>query len=86
MFQIRIFLLIITLNLFSVNSYSLSKTPSNKEIAELTKQAVVYYSNSNFEKSLVTARLALFQAIKAKDNNLIAQCYKTIGANFEELS
>lgn len=86
MFQIRIFLLIITLNFFSANSYSLSKPPPDKEITVLTNQAIIYFSNSNFEKSLVTARLALFQAIKAKDNNLIAKCYKTIGANFEKLS
>ncbi|MFE3868183.1 response regulator [Flavobacterium sp. LS2P90] len=86
MFQIRIFLLIITLNFISVNCYSLTKPSSNKEIVRLTRQAAIYYSNSNFEKSLVTARLALRHAIKSKDDNLIAKCYKTIGANFEELS
>lgn len=82
----RFLLLLTILSLFSVNCYSLTKPPSNKEIAILTKQAAIYYYNSNFEKSLVTARLALRHAIKAKDDNLIAKCYKTIGANFEELS
>jgi signal transduction histidine kinase/CheY-like chemotaxis protein len=86
MLQIRIFLLMIALNFFSVNIYSLNTTPSNKEITALVKQASTHYSNSNFEKSLVTTRLALRHAIRVKDDNLIAKCYKTIGANFEKLA
>ena len=86
MLQIRIFLLMITLNFFSVNAYSLNTTPSSKEITALVKQASTHYSNSNFEKSLVTTRLALRHAIRVKDDNLIAKCYKTIGANFEKLA
>jgi signal transduction histidine kinase/CheY-like chemotaxis protein len=82
----RFLLFLTTLSLLSVNCYSLTATPSNKEIAELSKQATFYYSNSNFEKSLVTARLALRHAIVLKDDNLIAKCYKIIGANFEKLS
>ena len=86
MLQIRFFLLIITLNFVSVDCYSLTKPPSNKEIATSIKQAAFYYQNSDFEKSLVTARIALRQALKTKDANLIAKCYKIIGANLEELS
>jgi signal transduction histidine kinase len=86
MLQMRFLLFLSILSLLSANCYSLTTTPSNKEISELSKQATVYYSNSNFEKSLVTARLALRHAIVRKDDNLIAKCYKTIGANFEKLS
>ena len=86
MSQIRFFLLIVTLTFFNVNCYSLPITTPNNEILKLTKQASTYLRNSNFEKSLVTARLALHEAIKVKDNNLIACCYKTIGSNFEELA
>ena len=86
MCQNRFFLLIATVIFFNVSSYSLTTITPNNEILKLTKQASTYFRNSKFEKSLVTARLALHEAIKAKDNNLIACCYKTIGANFQKLS
>ena len=85
MFQIRIFLLIMALNFNSVNSCSLSVPSSNKEINRLT-QASIYYSSSNFEKSFLTARLVMRQAIKIKNDNLIVKCYQVITTNFEELS
>lgn len=85
MFQIRIFLLIMALNFNSVNSCSLSVPSSNKEINRLT-QASIYYSSSNFEKSFLTARLVMRQAIKIKNDNLIVKCYQVIITNFEELS
>jgi signal transduction histidine kinase/CheY-like chemotaxis protein len=86
MCQIRIFLLLLVLNIFNINCYSLTPTPSKKEITKLTKQASKYLRNSNFEKSLITSRLALHQAIKIKDDNLVAISYNTIGANYEKLS
>ncbi|MFV8325811.1 response regulator [Flavobacterium sp. ZS1P14] len=86
MYQIRIFLLLLVLNIFNINCYSLSLTPTKKEITKLTKQASQYLRNSNFEKSLITSRLALHQAINSKDDNLVAISYNTIGANYEKLS
>lgn len=86
MYQIRIVLLLLTLNIFNVNCYSLTPTPSKKEITKLTKDASKYLRNANFEKSLITSRLALHHAINAKDDNLIANSYNTIGANYEKLS
>ncbi|MFV5693630.1 response regulator [Flavobacterium sp. LT1R49] len=86
MYQIRIVLLLLILNFFNINCYSLTPTPSKKEITKLTKQASKYLRNSNFEKSLITSRRALHQAINTKDDNLIAISYNTIGANYEKLS
>ncbi|MBP6180534.1 response regulator [Flavobacterium sp.] len=86
MYLIRIFLLLLVLNIFNINCYSLTPTPSSKEITKLTKQASKYLRNSNFEKSLITARLALHQAINVKDDNLVSISYNTIGANYEKLS
>lgn len=84
--QIRIVLLLLALNIFNVNCYSLTPTPSKKEISKLAKEASKYLRNANFEKSLITSRLALHHAINAKDNTLIASSYNTIASNYEKLS
>ncbi|MFV8375979.1 response regulator [Flavobacterium sp. LB1P71] len=87
MYQIRIVLsLLLALNIFNVNCYSLPPTHSKKEISKLTKEASKYLRSSNFEKSLITSRLALHHAINAKDDNLIANSYNTIASNYEKLS
>jgi signal transduction histidine kinase/CheY-like chemotaxis protein len=86
MYQIRIFLVLLILNIFNINCYSLNPNPSKKEITKLTKQASQYLRNSNFEKSLITSRLALHEALNIKNNKLVAISYNTIGANYEKLS
>ncbi|MFD1602293.1 response regulator [Flavobacterium artemisiae] len=59
---------------------------SETQIRKLTDQAWEYYKESNFEKSLITSRVALNYATFAKNNYLIAKSYKIIGGNFNELS
>lgn len=86
MFQLRIILLFLSLNLFSTNSFSQTKTPSRAEIKKLSKQALIYMRNADYEKSLVTSRRSLHNAIIIKDDYLIATSYNIIGANWEELS
>ena len=86
MIHLRIILLFLSLNFFSTNSFSQTKTPSRAEIKKLSKQAVVYLRNADYEKSLVTSRRTLHYAILIKDNYLIAASYNIIGANWEELS
>ena len=87
MHQIRIVLfLLFSLWLSSNNSFAQKQLHSKKEIIRLTKQASEYLLVANFEKSLVTSRLALRYAIKAKDYNLIANSYNIIAVNYEKLS
>ncbi|MFV5696577.1 response regulator [Flavobacterium sp. LB3P122] len=86
MYQIRIVLLLLILNFFNIKCYSLAPPPSKKEIAKLAKLASKHLRNSNFEKSLIISRRALYQAINTKDDNLVAISYNTIGANYEKLS
>ena len=62
------------------------KSPSKKEITELTKEAIQLMKTEKFEKSLVKSRIALRYAIILQDNNLIASAYNTIAANFDELA
>ncbi|MFV5686017.1 response regulator [Flavobacterium sp. GB2R13] len=86
MSQIRIGLLILALNIFNINCYSLTPTPSKKQIVKLTEQASKYIHELNYEKSLIASRLALHYAIDAKNDNLIAISYNIIGRNYDNLS
>lgn len=86
MSQIRIGLLILLLNIFNINCYSLTPTPSKKLIVKLTKQASKYIRESNYEKSLIASRLALQYSIDAKNNNLVAISYNIIARNYDNLS
>ena len=61
-------------------------TPSRKAILKLTVEAANNLSESKFEQSLATSRLALRYAINANDDFLIARSYNTIAGNYEELS
>lgn len=58
---------------------------SNKTIA-LEKHANLLMQNGEYEKSLIASRKALNNAIHLKDDYLIAKCYNTIAANFDQLS
>lgn len=86
MFLLRIIFLFFLLNFIGINSFSQTKTPSRAEIKKLSKQAVIYMRNADYEKSLVLSRRSLHYAIISKDNYLIAASYNIIGANWEELS
>lgn len=52
----------------------------------MTTEATNLMKAGKFEKSLVKSRIALKYAIGAKDDDAIATCYNTIGANFDELT
>lgn len=85
MFQTRIFILIL-LNSFSINVIAQTKTPSKQEIKKLSREAVQYLNDANFEKSISTSRQVLHYATSLKDDYLIAVSYNTIAANLDELS
>ena len=88
MYQIRFRILIIFLFLiyFSQTSLAQNKTLSQKETAKLIKDARANRINGDYEKSLLKSRVALEQAIKNKDNALIANSYLIIASNFDELT
>lgn len=88
MFQIRCRQLIYFLFLihFSQTSFAQNKILSQKEIITLLKDAKIDRINADYEQSLLKSRVALEQAIKNKNNYLIANSYLIIAANFDELS
>ncbi|WP_242661215.1 response regulator [Flavobacterium johnsoniae] len=63
-----------------------SEPVSESRINKLVKQAWNDFKDSNFEKSLITSRVALNYATAAKNNVLIAKSYKVIAGNYNELS
>jgi signal transduction histidine kinase len=81
------FVLLITFYLSSINTTFAHPNPTlNNKTAVLAKQANELLKKGDFEQSLVQSRLALSQAIALKNDNLIASCYNTIAANFDQLS
>lgn len=85
--HIRIFLFILLfLNCFSNLAVGQSEPVSESRINKLVKQAWNDFKDSNFEKSLITSRVALNYATAAKNNVLIAKSYKVIAGNYNELS
>ncbi|WP_255515587.1 response regulator [Flavobacterium sp. ZT3R18] len=58
---------------------------TKKEINKLILSATKLRESGNFEKSLLISRIALRNAIAIKDNELIANNYKNVAANFNEL-
>jgi len=85
--HIRIFLLaLLFLNCFSNLAIGQSEPVSEARINKLVKQAWDDFKDSNFEKSLITSRVALNYATAAKNNVLIAKSYKVIAGNYNELS
>ncbi len=81
-----VFILSLVLILVSPSLFSQNKIPSKKEITALTKNATRLMKEEKYEKSLIQSRIALKYAITIKDDNLIAMCYNTIAANFDELA
>ncbi|MCV9928883.1 response regulator [Flavobacterium sp. LS1R49] len=83
---IRIVLLFFLLICFSNSIIAETELPTEQEISKTTDEALKYLKESNFEKSLITSRVALQQALIAKNNNLIAISYNIIAANYNEFS
>lgn len=85
--QIRIFLtLLLILNCADNLAIAQSEIISEDKINKLVKQAWFDYKDSNFEKSLITSRVALNYATALKNDYLIARSYKIIAGNYSELS
>ena len=85
--RIRTFLCILLLSCFCNSAIAQSKEISDaKKIHELIDQACSHLKKSNFEKSLINSRAALNYAFLKKDDYLIANCYKIIADNYNELS
>lgn len=85
--QIRIFLtLFLILNCACNLAIAQSEIISEDKINKLVKQAWYDYKDSNFEKSLITSRVALNYATALKNDYLIARSYKIIAGNYSELS
>jgi signal transduction histidine kinase len=77
---------IILLLLISSNSHANGFKTSKKYAFLMSQEAILLMQNGNYEKSLIQSRRALTLAIHYKDNKLIASCYNTIAANFDQLS
>ncbi|MGO4904345.1 tetratricopeptide repeat-containing sensor histidine kinase [Flavobacterium sp. W20_MBD1_R3] len=87
MFQKQIVILFLLLvNLSGSTVYAQNKETTKTLAQTLEKEANELMKSGYYEKSLIKSRLALNQAIKSKDNNLIAGAYNTIAANFDQLS
>lgn len=83
----RIFLLLIVfLNCGISSALAQSEPISDAKINKLVKEAWDDFKESNFEKSLITSRVALNYATSSKNNYLISKAYKIIAGNYSELS
>ncbi|WP_235832285.1 response regulator [Flavobacterium zhairuonense] len=80
------FLLIFFLNCVCSSAFTQSEAISEAKVNKLVKQAWDDFKDSNFEKSLITSRVALNYATTIKNNVLIAKSYKIIAGNYSELS
>jgi signal transduction histidine kinase/CheY-like chemotaxis protein len=72
--------------LFQANMSVAQENSEKINIDHLVKKSWSDFKDSNFEASLTNSRMALDYAIKEKNDYLIAQSYKIIGANYSELS
>lgn len=66
--------------------FSHTQKATKQETVALLKEATRLMQEEQFEKSLLLSRKTLSKAIELKDNNLIATCYNTIAANFDQLA
>ncbi|KAF2508801.1 response regulator [Flavobacterium foetidum] len=82
----RIYLFLLVICSFATIAIGQSDPVSEKQINKLTKKAWEYYKESNFEKSLISSRIALNHAFAAKNNYYTAKAYKIIAGNYSELS
>lgn len=80
------FLLILFLNCILNSANAQSEIISDAKINKLLKESWKDFKETNFEKSLITSRIALNYATSSKNNYLIAKSYKVIAGNYNELS
>lgn len=72
--------------LISIWSYAQDSVRTDKEIAALIKQAGRHLMNLETDQSLKIGKIALTDALKNKNDVLIAKSYNIIALNFEEFS
>lgn len=86
MFQMRVVLFVfLYLNLFGNTLIGQTALPKKNDVRKLTGQAFKFQKAGDFEKSLLTSRLALKQSIAINDNGLIAENYNNIAINYKNL-
>ncbi|MEO7978729.1 response regulator [Flavobacterium sp.] len=83
--QVFLYLLLLFLGCGNL-SIAQNKNFQEVKIHQLISQAWSDFKHSNFEKSLITSRVALNNAVLKGDNYLIAHSYKIIAGNYHELS
>jgi len=76
-------LLFVVLITFST-AFSQEHKAEKEAIEKLIEQAVIEFSDSNYEEALESSKEALFNSFAINDNLLIAQSYNTIGVIFNE--
>lgn len=81
----KVLLIIFFFNFLSSTIVAQLPEPTTKEIKKLTISAVKLREAGDFEKSLLTSRLALQRAIAINNSDLIAENYSTVAANFNAL-
>ena len=81
-----VIVLLVLLSCSTNTVFAHKKKPTKKEVTTLSNEAILLMKEGSYEKSLIKSRLALTEAIRLKDNNLIAGSYNTIAANFDQLS
>lgn len=83
----RFFLFLFALCIIpSFDGFCQGKTLTKIDVDSIYKKGHAYFKQADFENSLKTLRVALFEAIKIKNDSLIANIYNRIGRNFQELS
>lgn len=83
---IRILLIFFWIFCLGQPVFAKTELPTVDEISKTANIALKYLNESDFEKSLIVSRVALQQALIAKDNNLIAFSYNIIATNYNEFS
>lgn len=79
--------LLLVLLVFSSNlAFSQREPISAEETTELVQEATRLMLDGKHEESLIKSRRALENSIIINNNNLIANCYNTIAANFDQLT
>lgn len=87
MLQKRLYIIVsVALIYFSEITFAQQKILSKSEIATLVKEATRLMKDGKYDQSLIKSRHALTQCKTINDNDLIATCYNTIGANVDELN
>ncbi|AWG21549.1 two-component sensor histidine kinase [Flavobacterium faecale] len=84
----RYFLLLLLFIFHSTNSTTYSQTtkPTKEHTLELVRQSTRLMLADKNEESLIMARKALEYSILINNNELIANSYNTIAANFDEIT